>query len=175
MIAGLDVNTNNALDDVDLDFEDDTPDPMEDVERSGNVVEDSPKEISATLAAFKAAASNEQQTFEDNTDSEYWFTVVFQNRRQKDAFLEATGWVENHDKYLDGEWLAEELGVELPEANQRYIVEEEEKKIAALPRIRNKPNAPSDQCPENQPNQPSLNQSNRNKTKQNKRKEKGSR
>jgi hypothetical protein len=140
MISGLDVNTDLAIDESMFDgLDDDQEDPLENLERTGNVIEDSKPEISETLKAFKAAANNETKTFEDNTDTEFWFTVVFQNRAQKDAFLEKTGWVDNHDKYLDGEVLAETMGIELPDASPRFIEEETEKRMAALPRIREKP------------------------------------
>ena len=72
---------------------------------------------------------------EEATDTEFWFAVCFQSRDQKDAFLLATGWMEqtgDSDKYLDGQKLAQALNVKLPPGpvwNRRV---RENKRFAAL-------------------------------------------
>lgn len=123
MLANLDAKQEGSPLDKELDYK-------------GGLEDDCKKELSATLKAFKAAAQNEQKVFQDNTDSEYWFCVCFQNRDQKEAFLKALAWFNHGDKYLDGQWVAKKMGVELPPANQRFIKQEREKRMAGeLPSI----------------------------------------
>ena len=55
------------------------------------------------------------------TDSEYWFAVCFESRAQKETFLDALGWLDLGDKYLDGIDLPEREEIDLPEANVPYI------------------------------------------------------
>lgn len=114
-------------------------DPLKGVKYTGNAETDSKEEMSELLKAFKENARNEAQQFQDNTDSEYWCCVVFQNRAQKEAFLKAVGWFAHGDKYLDGKFVAKKMGVTLPPASPRFYEEEEEKKFAALPSISKKP------------------------------------
>lgn len=64
-------------------------------------------EVSQALTGFKARASQENQRFEDATDSEYWVALCFQTRDQKEEFLRKMGWLELGDKYLDGMLCAE--------------------------------------------------------------------
>lgn len=49
----------------------------------------------------------------DNTDSEFWFCIGFQNRAQKDEFLTKLGIMELGDKYLDGVEVAKTLGIKM--------------------------------------------------------------
>lgn len=76
---------------------------------------DNQQEASALLESFKAKNQAEQLRFTVATDSEYWFCLCFQTRAQKVAFLEAMGWMDIGDKYLDGTAVAERLGIDLPE------------------------------------------------------------
>lgn len=81
---------------------------------SNKKFEEKTKEIiSETLEKFKDSLKKEKDLFNDNTDSEYWFTVCFQTRKQKEEFLRKTGLIKFGDKYLEGEKVAEKLGVEL--------------------------------------------------------------
>lgn len=59
----------------------------------------------------------EQERFQLATDTEFWFSVYFQSREQKEAFLQALSWLANGDKYLNGLELAEAMGIKLPEVN----------------------------------------------------------
>ncbi|TXH52465.1 MAG: hypothetical protein E6Q97_16080 [Desulfurellales bacterium] len=69
--------------------------------------------VSETLRRFKERAKAEDQRFVDNTDSEFWIAIGFQNRAQKEEFLQKTGISRLGDKYLDGMAVAALLGVEL--------------------------------------------------------------
>jgi hypothetical protein len=70
-------------------------------------------EVNEVLSGFKARARQEDQRFEDATDSEYWVCLCFQTRDQKEEFLRKKGWLDLGDKYLDGMMVAEEEGITL--------------------------------------------------------------
>ncbi len=72
-------------------------------------------EVNEILSAFKQRAEREDDRFTDATDSEYWVSIVFQNRAQKEEFLRKIGidLVHDGDKYLNGMKVAEVLGVQL--------------------------------------------------------------
>lgn len=74
---------------------------------------ESAEEISEALKAFRDAAAAADRRFMDNTDSEYWFCVGFQNRAQKEEFLKKLGLFDHGDKYLDGVYVAQKLGITL--------------------------------------------------------------
>lgn len=68
-------------------------------------------EISEALRAFKDAANKEDNRFFNNTDSEFWCCLIFQNRLQKEEFLRKMGWYDLGDKYIDGVEIAERAGL----------------------------------------------------------------
>jgi len=83
------------------------------------------QELSALLQKFKQSAKQEQATFMENVDSEYWCCLCFQTRAQKDEFLLKKGWLEIGDKYLDGVAVAKAEGLDLengvPRVKKRNI------------------------------------------------------
>jgi hypothetical protein len=81
---------------------DPTPDPLADVEYTGNVAEDAARELTALEEGYRARAAQEANRFTEATDSEFWFAVVFKNREQKDDFLAQYGLSQLGDKYLLG-------------------------------------------------------------------------
>lgn len=78
------------------------PDPLADVDYTGDLAVDSLSEFDAVQAAFRDRRKTEDKRFTDATDSEFWFAVCFRTREEKDAFLKATGLDQLGDKYLDG-------------------------------------------------------------------------
>jgi hypothetical protein len=70
--------------------------------------------------AFQERAKDEEQRFRDATDSEYWVAITFQSRAQKEEFLRALGLLELGDKYLDGEVVAAQLGLELKSPRPKW-------------------------------------------------------
>ena len=90
------------------------PDP------SGNPEDDSAADLDAVQQGFRNRAKAESDRFALATDSEYWACICFQSRDQKEAFLAALKILEFGDKYLDGQLVAERLGVKLPAANVPY-------------------------------------------------------
>lgn len=94
-----------------------TPDPLADVEYTGNAETDSAREMAALESGFKARAQAETERFRIATDSEFWFAVCFQSREQKDVFLAAMEWSSAGDKYIDGTMIASAMGIDLPKVD----------------------------------------------------------
>ena len=93
---------------------------MDSIEYTENPELDSELELDAVAKGFRERAKNETNRFALATDSEYWACICFQTREQKDAFLKALNLFNLGDKYLDGQEVAEVLGIELPEADVPY-------------------------------------------------------
>ncbi len=91
------------------------PDPLADVEYTGDLATDSTAELDALARGFRERTAREDERFRLATDSEYWFALCFKSREEKDAFLRAARLVHLGDKYLDGRAAASTLGVDLPE------------------------------------------------------------
>lgn len=71
------------------------------------------QEMSEALRKFKERAAAADQRLLDNTDSEFWICVGFQNRAMKEEFLKKAGLFEHGDKYLDGVVVARVLGIQI--------------------------------------------------------------
>ena len=93
---------------------------MDNVEFTGNPEIDSKLELDEVKKGFRERAKDEGNRFTLATDTEYWACICFQTREQKDAFLKALQLFELGDKYLDGQEVAEVLGVKLPKADVPY-------------------------------------------------------
>ena len=102
------------------------PQLVEMPEGTGDSEADSFADLDEVQAGFRKRTKMEAQRFADVTDSEYWFAVCFRTRAQKEAFLRAMKWMEFGDKYLPGELVAKELGIDLPD---------EDVELKSLPRI----------------------------------------
>lgn len=89
-------------------------------EPTGDPEADSAADLDAVQSGFRDRAKRESERFALATDSEYWACICFQTREQKDRFLSALGLLDLGDKYLDGQLVAERLGVELPGADVPY-------------------------------------------------------
>lgn len=89
-------------------------------EPSGDPEADSAADLDAVQQGFRNRAKAESDRFALATDSEYWACLCFQTREQKEAFLAALKILEFGDKYLDGQLVAERLGVKLPAASVPY-------------------------------------------------------
>lgn len=74
--------------------------------------EDCDVELAGLLTAFRARdrATGERRL---PTDSGHFVAVVFLSRADKDELLRKAGWWEHGDKYLDGDVVAELLGIDL--------------------------------------------------------------
>lgn len=89
------------------------PDPLADVEYTGNLATDAASEFTALEQGYRDRAKAETARFKRATDSEYWVAVCFTTREEKEAFLTAAGLAHLGDKYLDGHQVAHQLGIEL--------------------------------------------------------------
>lgn len=81
---------------------------------------------------FRERMANEAKRRELATDSEFWLTVVFQDRDQKDEFIRKAKWTALGDKYLDGERLADVMGVKLTPSQIVYHSGGSDLKLAQL-------------------------------------------
>lgn len=90
------------------------PDPLADVEYTGDLARDSEAELDALAKGFRERTKREDERFRLATDSEYWFAVCFKTREDKDAFLAAARLLPVGDKYLDGYAVARTLGIPVP-------------------------------------------------------------
>jgi hypothetical protein len=86
-------------------------------EPTGDPEVDTNAELKALHAAFRKGAQNEEKRFLSATDSEFWCCICFQTREQKEAFLAALNLLQFGDKYLDGQLVAEQMGVSLPQSD----------------------------------------------------------
>ena len=91
------------------------PDPLADVEYTGDLATDSTAELDALARGFRERTAREDERFRLATDSEFWFVLCFRSREEKDTFLRAARLVHIGDKYLNGRAAASALGVDLPE------------------------------------------------------------
>lgn len=90
---------------------DPTPDPLAEVEYTGNLEEDSARELTALEEGYRERMRNEQARFVAATDSEYWLCLCFADRAERERFLAAVG--ENpKTKYLLGRDLARTLDID---------------------------------------------------------------
>lgn len=87
------------------------PDPLRDVEYTGDLAKDAGEELTALEQGYRDRAKNEADRFKRATDSEYWFAVCFTSRAEKEAFLLASGLDRLGDKYIDGNQAAAILNV----------------------------------------------------------------
>lgn len=89
------------------------PDPLAEVEYTGDLEVDAESELDALQAAFRDRRRREDRRFKQSTDSEFWLALCFEDREQKEAFLSAFALSKMGDKYLDGRKVAAALGVNI--------------------------------------------------------------
>lgn len=87
------------------------PDPLANVDYTGDLETDAHTELNAVQQAFRDRAKREEERFRLATDSEYWFVLCFKTRADKETFLTRAKLLGIGDKYLDGYAAARVLGV----------------------------------------------------------------
>lgn len=87
------------------------PDPLAEVDYTGDLPEDSRRELTALQQGFRDRAKREAERFRLATDSEYWLAVCFKTRDDKETFLRNAKLLGIGDKYMDGYAVARVLGV----------------------------------------------------------------
>lgn len=90
------------------------PTALDALQYSGNAEADSMLELNEFQRQAKESLKREQESQLEMFDTEFWFAVYFQSRAQKEAFLNALQMLADGDKYIDGQALAEKLGIALP-------------------------------------------------------------
>lgn len=78
------------------------PDPLADVDYTGDIETDALAELDALDAAFRDRRRREDRRFKQATDSEFWIALCFPSREDKERFLRKHGLIDLGDKYLDG-------------------------------------------------------------------------
>jgi hypothetical protein len=81
---------------------------------------------------FQKRAREENQRFEDATDSEYWIALCFQTREQKEEFLKKLDLLDLGDKYLDGRAVADKLGVQLDSETPKWREGKKNRRLTEL-------------------------------------------
>lgn len=66
------------------------------------------------LEALQERSRREKAVYWDAVDSEFWVALCFHTRLHKEAFLRHAHLTELGDKYLDGQKVAEVLGIPMP-------------------------------------------------------------
>lgn len=94
-------------------FDPDMDNPLDRLERTGDLELDTENENSATERSFIDNDRTEDDPFRIALDLEFYFVVCFQSRQQKEEFLNMAGLMDMGDKYIDGLRLARSLGVEI--------------------------------------------------------------
>lgn len=88
--------------------------------------------VNEQFAAIHAGRKQQAQAIELANDTEYWFAMYFQSREQKEVFLQAMNWFSHGDKYIDGQFAAKIMGIELPPRPAPYKAGRLDKKLMEL-------------------------------------------
>jgi hypothetical protein len=89
-------------------------------EQTGDHEADSLADLKALEEGFRKRMADENQRFALATDTEYWCCICFQSRAEKEEFLSKLDILKYGDKYLDGQQVAEKLGVSLTPVSMSY-------------------------------------------------------
>lgn len=87
--------------------------PLGDIEYTGDIEADAAAEFGVVESEFRKRNADEKARFQKATDSEYWCCLCFQDRAQAQAFALAIG-MDPAAKYMDGQQVAERLGIKIP-------------------------------------------------------------
>ena len=72
-----------------------------------------PENLDENAKEYRERARAERKRFVEPTETEYWISIAFPYRDDKDSFLAEYGLRKLGDKYLDGMAVARKLGGEL--------------------------------------------------------------
>ena len=108
------------------------PDPLVEVQYTGNPQADARAELDAVATGFRARAKADRARMRHQTDSEFYTVLVFDDRMQREAFLDALGIAHLGARFVDGRKAAAVLGVSLPDTPLRYTATSPEKRLRDL-------------------------------------------
>lgn len=94
-----------------------TPDPLAELEYSGDIERDGEAEANAILEAIKREKALRRDAYRLLVDSEYFLVICFQSREQKEEYLRLKGWDDLGDKYLNGLAIADREGLAIEPIN----------------------------------------------------------
>lgn len=89
------------------------PDPLADVEVTGDLEKDAKAELNALGKGLSGASAEWTKQFRGMNDTEFWVALCFPDRETKEKFLQSAGLLPLGDKYLDGPRAATALGVNM--------------------------------------------------------------
>lgn len=93
---------------------DTAPNPWEGFKSSGNVEKDSVEELDALAKGFRQRRAQEEDRFQNATDSRYYFVVCFSNNADRDEFLGSMHMgLQEGDWWINGYDLAKHLKVDI--------------------------------------------------------------
>ena len=90
------------------------PDPLADLETSGDIEADTDAQLGAIETGFRARMKAEAERFAGATSTDYYCALVFQNGDQLQAFLSKAGIGKPGARFVDGVELAAALGIDIP-------------------------------------------------------------
>lgn len=94
-----------------------TPNPLIKLPEQEDPEEAATQEVSAALQHILDEKKLRRDQYRTMVDHEFWVAVCFQNREQKEEFLQKTGLIDLGDKYIDGLQVAERLNVDIQPIN----------------------------------------------------------
>lgn len=126
-----------SIDGIDLrgDYTPERDSPEDSVEYSDSYERDTKAELDAIKKDFSELDKQRKQatkTIEASRDTDYAIQVIFLDHKQRDAFLEQSGWHKHGKRYVNGLELAKAMGIELPESNFRPPKPRTDKTLSAF-------------------------------------------
>lgn len=91
--------------------------PLDKIDLDGTPEERADAEVSAALQHILDEKQKRRDQYRTMVDHEFWVAICFQNRDQKERFIELMGWTDLGNKYIDGLKVAERLNVAIEPEN----------------------------------------------------------
>ena len=89
-------------------------DPLKDMEATGNVEEDSKRELTEINRVFRKERREADKRFKNSTDGRFYFAVVFKNADDRKRFFQAINMgLHPGDWWMSGYDLAKAIGVDM--------------------------------------------------------------
>lgn len=108
------------------------PDPLAEVDYQGDPQVDARAELDALAVGFRARAKADRLRMQMQPDSEFYTVLVFDDRIQRQAFLDALGIADLGARFIDGRKAAAALNISLPTTPLRYTAATPEKRLRDL-------------------------------------------
>ena len=96
-------------------YQNPSPNPLDNVEPTGDAEEDSHREFDALAEGFRERRAKEEARYKDATDSGYYFSVVFRSNADRDELVAALNMALEDGWWINGYDLARKLKIEITE------------------------------------------------------------